>query len=111
MRKLLFSVCLLVVIAILSILHEPHVGIHNKSTAGVQNDEALNNTVSKLHPRSFLQLQELQSFARQVQAPNPPLEERKQFSWWWWAIGVIVAIAGGMLLYVLIKKDPRKDAQ
>jgi hypothetical protein len=29
---------------------------------------------------------------------------------WWWLLGVILILAAGMGLYVLIKKNPRKDA-
>lgn len=50
-------------------------------------------------------------FAWQSNAPaSMPVEEAKPVSYWWWIIGVILAIAAGMLLYVLIKKDPKKDA-
>ncbi len=43
-------------------------------------------------------------------ATSVPVEQTKAISYWWWVIGVVLAIAGGMLLYVLIKKDPKKDA-
>ena len=112
MNKLFFSACLLCVISTLTILHEPHLSNHKKSSITYRGkDDNYINQDSKLHPSSFLQIQTLQAIARQVQAPKAPIEERKQFNWLWWAIGVIIAIAGGMLLYVLIKRNPRKDAQ
>ena len=50
-------------------------------------------------------------FALQSTVATPmPAEETRPTSYWWWVIGVILAIAAGMLLYLLIKKDPRKDA-
>ena len=111
MRKLFFSACLLLVISTLTILREPYLSNHNKSSISYQvNNDNYINQDSKLHPSSFLQIQTLQAVARQVQAPNAPIEERKKFSWWWWVVGVIIAIAGGMLLYILIKRNPRKDA-
>ena len=45
-----------------------------------------------------------------VATPMPP-EETKPTSYWSWVLGVILALAGGMLLYLLIKKDPKKDAR
>ena len=39
-----------------------------------------------------------------------PVEERYPVSYWWWIIGVAVAIGAGIVLYMLIKKDPRRDA-
>lgn len=50
-------------------------------------------------------------FAWQATPPAAPIEEREHISWWWWVIGVVLVLAGGMLLYVLMKKDPRKDAR
>ena len=41
---------------------------------------------------------------------EPPIEERYQPSYWWWVIGVLIAMAAGIGAYMLIKKDPRKDA-
>ncbi len=112
MRKIFFSACLLLTISTICILHDPHVD--NLPKSSVNNSYSQNhyrNQESRLHPATLFQQQSLQPIARQVQPLEPPLEERKKFSWWWWVIGVIVALAGGMLLYVLIKKNPRKDAQ
>ena len=112
MRKIFFSACLLITILTISILHDPHLSNHPKSS--INNSYSNNyyiNQESRLHPATLLQQQNLQPIARQVQPLEPPLEERKKFSWWWWVIGVIVTLAGGMLLYVLIKRNPRKDAQ
>ena len=39
-----------------------------------------------------------------------PVEEQYHFNYWWWVIGVVLALAGGMLIYMLIKKDPKRDA-
>ncbi len=39
-----------------------------------------------------------------------PVEERYHISYWWWILGVVLAIGGGILLYMLIKKDPKRDA-
>lgn len=50
-------------------------------------------------------------FAFQNTVTSPiPTEETKPTNYWWWTIGVILAIGLGMLLYRLIKKDPKKDA-
>jgi phosphotransferase system glucose/maltose/N-acetylglucosamine-specific IIC component len=43
-------------------------------------------------------------------APPMPIEERHDISRWWWIIGVVLAIGAGIGLYMLIKKDPKKDA-
>lgn len=40
----------------------------------------------------------------------PPIEERHPFNYTWWIIGVIIILALGIGLYMLIKKDPKKDA-
>ena len=39
-----------------------------------------------------------------------PVEERHPVNYWWWIIGVAIVIGLGILAYMLIKKDPRKDA-
>ncbi len=39
-----------------------------------------------------------------------PVEERYAISYWWWVLGVILAIGAGILIYMLIKKDPKRDA-
>jgi len=38
-----------------------------------------------------------------------PIEEQFHVSIWWWIIGVVIALAAGIGLYMLIKKNPRKD--
>jgi heme/copper-type cytochrome/quinol oxidase subunit 2 len=50
------------------------------------------------------------ALAWQTTTSTVPVEER-HFSWTWWIIGVIVVLALGMLVYVNIKKNPRKDAR
>lgn len=39
-----------------------------------------------------------------------PVEEQYHISYWWWILGVLLAIAGGIIIYMLIKKDPKSDA-
>ncbi len=39
-----------------------------------------------------------------------PIEERHPFNYTWWIIGVVIVLALGIGLYLLIKKDPKKDA-
>ena len=39
-----------------------------------------------------------------------PVEEQYHISYWWWVLGVLLAIAAGIGLYMLIKKDPKRDA-
>lgn len=39
-----------------------------------------------------------------------PVEERHPTSYWWWILGVLLAIGAGIGLYMLIKKDPKRDA-
>jgi phosphotransferase system glucose/maltose/N-acetylglucosamine-specific IIC component len=39
-----------------------------------------------------------------------PIEERYHISYWWWILGVLIALGIGVGIYLLIKKDPRKDA-
>ena len=43
-------------------------------------------------------------------APPAPIEEQHHISYWWWVLGVLLAIGAGIGLYMLIKKDPRRDA-
>lgn len=42
--------------------------------------------------------------------PMQPVEERHPISYWWWILGVLLAIGGGIIIYMLIKKDPKRDA-
>jgi phosphotransferase system glucose/maltose/N-acetylglucosamine-specific IIC component len=39
-----------------------------------------------------------------------PIEHQYHISYWWWVAGVLIAIGAGIAIYMLIKKDPRKDA-
>ena len=48
-------------------------------------------------------------YAQTVPIPQP-VEERHQISYWWWVLGVLLAIGAGIGLYMLIKKDPKRDA-
>jgi len=49
----------------------------------------------------------LYSQSAQVQQP---VEQRYHISYWWWVLGVLLAIGAGIIIYMLIKKDPKKDA-
>jgi phosphotransferase system glucose/maltose/N-acetylglucosamine-specific IIC component len=51
----------------------------------------------------------LSSYSQGV-APPQPVEERYHFSYWWWLLGVLIAIGIGVLIYMMIKKDPKRDA-
>ncbi|GEO07663.1 hypothetical protein [Segetibacter aerophilus] len=46
----------------------------------------------------------------QTVAPQQPVEEQYQTNYWAWIIGVLLAIGAGVVLYMLIKKDPKRDA-
>ncbi len=48
-------------------------------------------------------------FAQTVPAQRP-VEEQYHISYWWWVLGVLLAIGLGGLIYMLIKKDPKRDA-
>jgi hypothetical protein len=48
-------------------------------------------------------------FAQSVPIQKP-IEEQYHVSYWWWTIGVLLAIGAGIGLYMLLKKDPRRDA-
>jgi phosphotransferase system glucose/maltose/N-acetylglucosamine-specific IIC component len=43
-------------------------------------------------------------------ATSPPIEVRHTVSYWWWILGVVIALLLGVGGYMLIKKDPRRDA-
>ncbi len=62
-----------------------------------------------LLPFIFLLIAQI-SFAFHDTTARMPPEVTKPTNYWWWLIGVVLAIAAGMLLYFLIKKDPRRDA-
>lgn len=42
--------------------------------------------------------------------PPRPVEEQYHISYWWWVAGVLLAIGAGIVIYMLIKKDPKRDA-
>jgi phosphotransferase system glucose/maltose/N-acetylglucosamine-specific IIC component len=46
----------------------------------------------------------------QTVPPLQPVEEQHQTNYLAWAIGVLLAIGAGVVLYMLIKKDPKRDA-
>lgn len=46
----------------------------------------------------------------QTVAPQKPIEEQHAIGYGWWLLGVLLAIGVGIVLYMLIKKDPRRDA-
>lgn len=48
-------------------------------------------------------------FAFQDTAATMPPEETRPTTYWWWVLGVIITLSVGMLLYKMLKKDPRKD--
>lgn len=49
------------------------------------------------------------TIAQPTGAPQP-VEEQYHINYWWWILGVLVAIGVGILIYFLIKKDPKRDA-
>lgn len=48
------------------------------------------------------------AFAQTVPAQQP-IEEQYHTSYWWWVLGVLLAIAAGVIIYLLIKKNPKRD--
>jgi len=49
-------------------------------------------------------------FAASAQTvPVQPIEEQYHINYWWWILGVLLAIGAGIGLYMLIKKNPKKD--
>ncbi len=65
--------------------------------------------MKRLLPIALLLLTQF-AYAFQNSGITTPPEETRPASNWWWVIGVALAIGLGMLLYVLIKKDPKRDA-
>jgi predicted outer membrane lipoprotein len=52
----------------------------------------------------------IMSLNAQTVPPQRPVEERYHISYWWWILGVLLAIGAGIVIYMLIKKDPKRDA-
>ncbi|MDB5191908.1 MAG: hypothetical protein JWQ96_1471 [Segetibacter sp.] len=50
-------------------------------------------------------------FAQNEDARTMPPEDTRPDTNLWWILGVIIAIGLGMVLYILIKKNPKKDVQ
>ena len=48
-------------------------------------------------------------FAQSVEVQQP-IEQQYRVSSWWWLLGVIIALVLGACVYLLMKKNPRKDA-
>jgi uncharacterized membrane protein YciS (DUF1049 family) len=49
------------------------------------------------------------AFAQTVPAQQP-VESRYNIGYGWWILGVLLAIGVGIGVYMLIKKDPKRDA-
>lgn len=49
------------------------------------------------------------AFAHTVPAQQP-IEQQYHVNYWWWITGVLLAIGAGVIVYMLIKKDPKRDA-
>ena len=47
--------------------------------------------------------------AQSVPAQHP-VEEKYETNYWWWILSVLLAIGAGIGIYMLIKKDPKRDA-
>lgn len=52
----------------------------------------------------------LSTLSAQTVPAQQPVEEQYQISYWWWVLGVLLAIGAGIIIYMLIKKDPKRDA-
>ena len=63
----------------------------------------------KLSLTAILTLAIIAAFAQSV-SPAQPVEEQYHLNYWWWVLGVLVIIGIGVIIYLLIKKDPRRDA-
>ncbi len=50
------------------------------------------------------------TLAAQTIPAQQPVEEQYHISYWWWVLGVLLAIGAGIIIYMLIKKDPKRDA-
>lgn len=46
----------------------------------------------------------------QSSALPQPAEQQYHISYWLWVLGVLLALGAGIILYMLIKKDPKRDA-
>lgn len=49
------------------------------------------------------------TFAQTVPVQQP-VEQQYHINYWWWIIGVLLALGVGVLIYLMIKKDPKRDA-
>lgn len=94
------------------------VGMVFNENASNQRDDASKIRTSEAvkkgrlyNDQSLLKPQYISQFAKQAEQPAVPIEDREHINWLWWVIGVILVLAGGMVLYVLIKKNPRKDVR
>ena len=54
-------------------------------------------------------LKAMQAAAQSVPLQQP-IEEQYHVNYWWWFIGVVLAIGAGIAAYMILKKDPRRDA-
>jgi len=52
----------------------------------------------------------LSALSAQTVPAQQPVEEQYHISYWWWVLGVLLAIGAGIIIYMLIKKDPKRDA-
>ncbi len=108
MKRLCIIGCLLIFALPFAVIHDysnaNHSAAHHVRQFPVQPDNHYGNV-----PIYMLQPEKLSPFAWQL-APEKPIEERTDHNWGWWTIGVVVILALGMIAYVIIKRNPRKDA-
>lgn len=50
------------------------------------------------------------NFVKAQTAMPQPVEQQHHVSYWWWLFGVLLALIAGIIIYMLIKKDPKRDA-
>lgn len=85
--------------------------IFNGDTSSKINSGNLTRHTMLLKDQALTKPGTISQFAWQAAPTATQIEDTKHISWWWWVLGVVLVIAGGMLLYVLIKKNPRKDVR
>jgi hypothetical protein len=100
MKQILVLTCCILLLSAALDLRNNIPGNNEIATSSVSGP----NTVSK--DQQFIRV-----YAWQAAPPVTPIEERKSTNWLWWAIGVALAVGGGVLLYFLIKKNPRQDVR